>query len=63
MIFSAVGWSLLLCDFSATARSQKRKQSPGQRASSKAESCTCTDEWKIRHTHTGDNKALQLELF
>lgn len=26
MIFSAVGWSLLLCDFSATARSQKRNK-------------------------------------
>lgn len=26
MIFSAVGWSLLLCDFSATARRQKRNK-------------------------------------
>lgn len=62
MIFSAVGWSLLLCDFSATARRQKRNKvlvsALRQRKSGK-----CTDEWKYGSLTQETTRRYNLNFF
>lgn len=63
MIFSAVGWSLLLCDFSATAHGAKNETRSWSARFVKGRELQMHRRMEIRLTHTGDNKALQLELF